>query len=1021
MVKSRLSTAAAPPQGESPSTDKTALVIVESPAKARTINRYLGPGFRVESSVGHVRDLPARGSGRRADADDGPAADPQEKAWRALVRRMGVDPKSGWEARYQILPEKRKTVEALRRLADEADAIYLATDLDREGEAIAWHLREVLGSDPGKYRRAVFNEITDKAIAEAFRKPVELNMDRVRAQQARRFLDRVVGFMVSPLLWEKIARGLSAGRVQSVALRLVVEREREIAAFQSEEFWNLFAELSSPRSARVTMQVVRHRGRRFRPGCEAEAAAARAELRAASYRVSARQDKPGTTAPPAPLITSTLQQAAHNRLGFSVRQAMASAQRLYEAGHITYMRTDSTNLSDESVAACRAHIVRVYGDAYLPKSPNRYRSRANAQEAHEAIRPTDVSLLPARVAAAKPQDARLYELVWRHFVACQMTPLRYTAVTLLAEAGDYALKANGRTLDFDGFSRVLERPVEDQTLPELSVGESLSLNELRAEQRFTQPPPRYNEASLVREMEKRGVGRPSTYASIISTICDRGYVRVDSRRLHAEKIGQLVVDRLNQSFEDLMDYGFTAAMEGDLDKVANGELNWRELLDRFYVDFERRLVAAESAMPPNRPMPVDGLHCPDCGRPMVVRTAATGMFLGCTGYRLPKEERCSRTIDLSPPPPLPDANDEARRLSERSRCERCGAAMEVYAIDDAQRLHLCGDYPNCASAALERGEFGPSDAGVAETIDCDRCGALMQARSGRYGRYFACIGDNCGNTRKVLADGRVAPPRSAPVPMPELRCARVDDHFVLRDGAAGLFLSASQFPRHRETRAPLVAELLAHRGTLDDKFAHLCHAPPADPDGLPAVVRFDRRRNEHYVRTERDGKPTGWSARWSDGRWETESAPVRRAPPRARAKGAPGKTAGARRHGGPGKTAGARRHGGPGKAAGARRHGAPGKAAGDRRQGAPGKAAGDRRQGAPGKAGGDRRQGAPGKAAGDRRQGAPGKAGGARRHGAPAKAGGARRQGASTGRRAPSPAGQGVQRRKRSGGSPARR
>ena len=882
MVKSRTSVAKPMAPGDSPPKDQIALVIVESPAKARTINRYLGPNFRVESSVGHVRDLPVSG-GRRAVADKkddgaGQAVDPEQKAWRALVRRMGVDPKQGWKADYQILPEKRKTVEALRRLAKKADAIYLATDLDREGEAIAWHLSEVLGSDPSKYRRAVFNEITEKAVTEAFRVPTALNLDRVRAQQARRFLDRVVGYMLSPLLWTKIARGLSAGRVQSVALRLVVEREREIAAFQPEEFWDLFAELQTPRRAALTMKVVKHRGKRFRPSCEEEAVAAQADLRAARCQVSERQARPGVTKPLAPLITSTLQQAAYNRLGFGVKRTMAAAQRLYEAGHITYMRTDSTSLSDESLLACRAHIQRVYGKVYLPEKANRYASRANAQEAHEAIRPSRVDAVPSRVATGRADDAKLYELVWRYFVACQMKPLRYTAVSLLAEAGDYTLKANGRSVDFDGFSRVLKRQSDEVILPVAEAGDALSLVELRPEQHFTQPLPRYNEASLVREMEKRGVGRPSTYASIISTICERGYVRIDNRRLYAEKIGQLAVDRLSHSFEDLMDYGFTASMETDLDKVANGEMDWHELLDRFYADFERRLAAAEIGMPVNAPIPVDGLCCPDCDRAMVVRTAATGMFLGCTGYQLPKAERCSHTVDLSSATALSDPDDEAKRLSERRRCERCGSAMEAYVIDAGQRLHLCVDSPRCEGTVLERGEFSLTG-DAAQTTECDRCGAVMEARSGRYGRYFACMGSDCGNTRKILADGGIAPPRSAPVPMPELRCSRVDDHFVLRDGAAGLFLSASQFPRLRETRAPLVRELLAHRDALDEKFVRLCDAPQEDEEGRPTVVRLDRRLTEHYVRTEREGKPTGWTAYWRNDRWEVDTSP----PPRGRA------------------------------------------------------------------------------------------------------------------------------------------
>ncbi len=882
------------------------LVIVESPAKARTINRYLGKDFRVESSVGHVRDLPASGSGKRAVAARGRAAaagkpeqTPEQKAWNALVRRMGVDPKHGWKADYQILPNKQKTVDTLRRLAKDADVVYLATDLDREGEAIAWHLREVLGSDPEKYRRAVFNEITKKAVTAAFQQPTTLNLNRVNAQQARRFLDRVVGYMLSPLLWEKVARGLSAGRVQSVALRLVTEREREISAFQSEEYWNVFADMRTAGQAPITLQVSKHRGKKFRPGSADAVDTALAALRAGDYAVSDRQERSASAKPPPPLITSTLQQAAYNRLGFGVKQTMAVAQRLYEAGHITYMRTDSTHLGADAIAACRAQIQAAYGADYLPEKPNRYTSKADAQEAHEAIRPSDVAVAPEHLVKAKPQDVRLYALIWRHFIACQMTPLRYTTVSLLAAADDYELKATGRRLDFDGFSRVLERASDDVMLPDTQVGDPLSLLDLRAEQHFTQPPARYNEASLVRELEKRGVGRPSTYASIISTICDRGYVRIDSRRLYAEKIGMLVVDRLRHSFGDLMDYGFTAAMEGDLDKVANGAMDWHELLDRFFADFDRQLktAAAAEGMPPNLPVPVPGLQCPDCGRDMVARTAATGMFLGCTGYQLPPAERCGRTIDLSPALPVASADaqaaeqeaNDAKLAREQRRCPRCGSAMEAFPVDSSHRLHLCADCPNCPGAEVEIGEFQRAGDDV-ETMECNRCGGVMERRSGRYGQYFSCTGSDCGNTRKVLADGQVAPPRVAPLPMPELRCARVDDHFVLRDGAAGLFLSASQFPRHRETRAPLVSELLPHREKLDEKFAHLCAAPTEDPEGRPAVVRFDRKTGEHYVRSERDGKPSGWLSVCRQGQWQVDPDAMRPASRKAPAARRPRKT-----------------------------------------------------------------------------------------------------------------------------------
>ena len=514
------------------------LVIVESPAKARTINRYLGRSYLVRSSVGHIRDLPVGGSGRRAAAAKPidkslPAAEKRRlratRAKEALVRRMGVDPENGWDASYETLPEKQKVLDELRELAETSDAIYLATDLDREGEAIAWHLREAIGGAEERYRRVIFPEITKKAITEAFANPSAIDMDKVRAQQARRFLDRVVGYMVSPLLWQKVARGLSAGRVQSVAVRLIVEREKEIHAFDPEEYWDAVADLAKGKG-RFLAKVSRFQGKPFRPRNQEEAQAAEGILKQAEYVVCGRQDRPTRKNAGPPFITSTLQQAASIQLGFGVRKTMTLAQRLYEAGLITYMRTDSTNVSAEALAACRDRIKTSYGDRYLPEKPNVFRSRESAQEAHEAIRPSDVNV-PSQAVAGFDRDAvRLYDLVWRRFVACQMTPAEYDATVVVVQAADYELRATGRVMRFDGWMRVLppaKKDSEDVLLPDVAVGDVLRLIDLDLSQHFTKPPARYGEAALVRELEKRGIGRPSTYASIISTIQDRGYARLE--------------------------------------------------------------------------------------------------------------------------------------------------------------------------------------------------------------------------------------------------------------------------------------------------------------------------------------------------------------------------------------------------------------------------------------------------------------------------------------------------------------
>ena len=875
------------------------LVIVESPAKAKTINKYLGSDFVVKSSVGHIRDLPTAGSGTKA-------VDPKERAAQAartrkmspakkaaykkkksreqLVRRMGIDPENGWNADYQVLPGKEKVVEELRKIAANSDAIYLATDLDREGEAIAWHLREAIGGDDTRYQRVVFNEITKKAITEAFDRPAELDQNRVNAQQARRFLDRVVGYMVSPLLWAKVARGLSAGRVQSVAVRLIVEREREIHAFIPEEYWEVHADLGTSGGEEVRFQVRKHLDENFRPGDEATTLAATAELEKLPYSVSKRQDKPTRSKPPAPFITSTLQQAASTRLGFSVKKTMTLAQRLYEAGYITYMRTDSTNLSTEAVAACRDYIAANFPAAYLPENPRLYSSKEGAQEAHEAIRPSDVNVPQTALAGMERDAERLYELIWRQFVACQMPPAEYTATVVTASAGEYRLEARGRVIRFDGYTRVQPpagRKGDDMVLPDLKEGDALTLLKLDPAQHFTKPAPRYGEASLVRELEKRGIGRPSTYASIISTIQDRGYVRLENKRFYAEKMGEIVTQRLQKSFSELLDYGFTASMEEHLDEVAQGKLEWKDLLDRFYTEFSALLETAGEPEPlgmqPNEPTPTD-ISCSKCGRDMQIRTASTGVFLGCSGYALPPKERCKNTVNLTSGDEAirEDADDEAesRQLRTRHRCKLCNTAMDSYLVDEQRKLHVCGNNPDCPGFEVEQGKFkikgydGP-------TLECDKCGAEMQLKNGRFGKYFGCTAEDCKNTRKLLRNGEAAPPKMDPVPMPELECVKVEDHYVLRDGAAGIFLAASQFPRNRETRAPLVMELLPHQKEIDPKYTFLFSAPTEDADGNPSQVRFSRKTKEQYVMTEKDGKATGWKAYYRGGKWEEEQSKPR--------------------------------------------------------------------------------------------------------------------------------------------------
>ncbi|ABR74758.1 DNA topoisomerase I [Actinobacillus succinogenes] len=860
------------------------LVIVESPAKAKTINKYLGTNYVVKSSVGHIRDLPTAGasSGEKAKPISTKGLSVEEKSRikaekerNALVKRMGIDPYHDWKANYQILPGKEKVVAELKSLAKKADHIYLATDLDREGEAIAWHLREVIGGDDSRFSRVVFNEITKNAIKQAFEKPEQLNIDRVNAQQTRRFLDRVVGFMVSPLLWKKVARGLSAGRVQSVAVKLLVEREREIKAFQPEEFWEVAAELFTVHKAGIRLDVTAFKGKKFAPKNAEQAQSAVDFLAKSDFIVSDLETKPTSSRPRPPFITSTLQQAASTRLGFSVKKTMMLAQRLYEAGYITYMRTDSTNLSRDALGMVRGYIEQNFGDSYLPPKPNFYSSKENAQEAHEAIRPSDVNVSASHLSGMEKDAERLYDLIWRQFVACQMPAAQYDSTTLTVSAGDYELKAKGRILRFDGWTKVLPqmgKNPEDQELPAVALQEKLELGSVQPTQHFTKPPARFTEAALVKELEKRGIGRPSTYAAIISTIQERGYVRTENRRFYAEKMGEIVTDRLNQSFAELMNYDFTAGMEDMLDQIANGTKDWKAELNQFFKDFSGQLSQAEldeleGGMKPNSIVPTD-IDCPACGRKMAIRTASTGVFLGCTGYALPPKERCKTTMNLIPESELLnvlDSETETKALMARKRCPKCGSAMDSYILDPHRKLHICGNNPNCDGYLVEEGAFkikgydGP-------VVACDKCGADMHLKLGRFGKYMACT--NCDNTRRILKNGEVAQPKEEPIHFPELKCEKSDAYFVLRDGASGVFMSAHNFPKSRESRPAEVAELALYRERLPGKLQYLADAPPKDPDGNDAVIRFSRKEKRQYVSsTDKNGKQTKWIVDFIDGKW----------------------------------------------------------------------------------------------------------------------------------------------------------
>ena len=860
------------------------LVIVESPAKAKTISKYLGSEYIVKSSVGHIRDLPKKASPNSKRASIPKDVSPEEKLRlksindrNRLIRRMGIDPDNGWKADWQIIPEKEKVIKSLKKAAKGVDHIYLATDLDREGEAIAWHLKEALGPEKYEYSRVRFNQITKSAIIDSFDDPKEIDLDLVKAYRARRFLDKVIGFELSPLLWNKIARGLSAGRVQSVALRLLDERERLIQEFIPEEFWEVSMTLNKD-DLTISFNLNR---KKSEPLLKNEEAKKIFELiQNSDLLINEIIKKPVKTKPRAPFITSTLQQAASTKLSFTVKRTMRVAQKLYEAGHITYMRTDAPSLSKESIQDARNYIGERVGEKYLTNAPRIYSSTENAQEAHEAIRPTNAYLTADDLMNHTEEEKRLYLLIWQQYISSQMPDAEYLSTSAKINIGEYTFSAKGREIVFDGYTKISQpsKSDDEDILPPLREGEELKLNEVHLDQKFTKPPARYSEAALVKELEKKGIGRPSTYANIISTIQDRGYVEIQNRRFFVKKIGHIVAERLIESFDDIMDYEFTANLENNLDSVARGELDWRNVLDDFYNAFQKDLVSAsdENGMRGNQPTSTD-ITCP-CGKTnMVIRNSSNGVFLGCMGYQNVGDAKCKETLNLVSGDEAisVDDNEEATNLLIKKRCPKCGTSMDNYLIDENRKLHVCGKNPDCDGFLIEDGQFkikgydGP-------TLECHKCGSDMQLKTGRFGKYFGCLNDNCGATRALQRNGEPKPLTMEPIELPDLKCIKCEDHYLLRDSMKGLFLAASQYPKNRETRAPKVHEIKdlkeqftnACRFLPDkDKHIYLLSAPEKDRDGNPYVIRYNRTDDIHYVASEKDGKKTKWTATYSNGEW----------------------------------------------------------------------------------------------------------------------------------------------------------
>lgn len=709
------------------------LVIVESPAKARTIKKYVGPGFDVMASVGHVMDLPKK--------------------------ELGVNIEEGFEPTYEVIHGKKKVIKEIKRASEGAQNIYLAPDPDREGEAIAWHIASEIGKEGKKVHRVLFNEITKRGVLEAMKSAGGLNQNKFEAQQARRILDRLVGYQISPILWDKVKKGLSAGRVQSVAVRLICEREAEIRAFVQEEYWSIHALLAGDVPPPFEAKLMRVGGKKAEIKDEKGAQAILGLLDGQTFKVLSIEKKEKKRHPAPPFITSRLQQEASRKLRFTASRTMKTAQRLYEGkeigegelvGLITYMRTDSTRIADEALHEARGLISDRFGPDYLPEKPRRFKSRKGAQDAHEAIRPTSVGYLPEKVKPFLDKDEyALYELIWKRFIASQMNPALFDAQAVDIEAGTCLFRATGSVMKFPGFIKVYQEGRDDEAgedegekiLPELRIAQILDLLEIRPDQHFTQPPPRFTEATLIRELEEKGIGRPSTYASILGNIQSREYVLRETGRFKPTDLGILITDLLVESFPDVLNVEFTASMEEMLDLVEEGKKGWVEILETFYQPFKKNLDHAKVNMRDLRKegVPTD-IACEKCGKMMSIRWGSNGEFLACSGY-----PTCRNTGDF--------ARDEEGKIS----------LVEPVHVDEV----------------------------------CDKCGKPMTVKRGRFGEFLACTGyPDCRNTMAMAKD-RIDDPEEVDVP-----CTACGGRMVVkRSSRGGRFLACENYPKCRNTES----------------------------------------------------------------------------------------------------------------------------------------------------------------------------------------------------------------------------
>lgn len=693
------------------------LVIVESPAKAKTIRKYLGPGYEVTASMGHIRDLPQS--------------------------QLGIDIEHGYAPQYINIKGKEKLIKELKSMAKESDEVFLATDPDREGEAISWHLANILGLDPAAENRVTFGEITKKGVTTGMAAPRAIDMDLFNAQQARRILDRLVGYKLSPFLWRKVRRGLSAGRVQSVAVRLIVDREKEIESFVPEEYWNVDAVLSPPSSKRqfTARLFADASGKKLEVKTGEEASAIEAALKGAEYSVKSITNSKRRRQPAPPFITSTMQQEASRRLGFTATRTMRAAQTLYEGveiagqgtmGLITYMRTDSLRIADEAVAAAKEYISGAWGDAYVCKTKRTYKSRSAtaAQDAHEAVRPTNVALTPDEVDKSVSGDpAKLYRLIWSRFVASQMSDCLQDTVSADIAAADYLFRASGYVVTFDGFTALYEEMSDEKekketALPPLAEGDVLKLCELKPEQKFTQPPARYTEATLIRALEENGIGRPSTYAPIITTIIDRDYVEREQKKLVPTKLGRIINGLMMAQFPSIVDVKFSAQMEKNLDQIESGKADWHKTIDDFYKDFDQTLQKAEENMKDQKikvPDEESDEICELCGRRMVIKSGRYGKFLACPGF-----PECKNTKRI-----VKDAG---------GACPKCGSRILIRHSKKGRVYYGCEKNPTC--------DFMTWNEPTQQT--CPQCGSTLFKKGGRAGMLL-CEKEGCGYTAPLAS------------------------------------------------------------------------------------------------------------------------------------------------------------------------------------------------------------------------------------------------------------------------------